>query len=139
MKFLASDLLDASAAEITRLYALRWQVELFFRDVKTYLGFDQYRVSGPQAAENFATLVVLTHQFLHWRGQGAAAPALSTLAHIQALACEVAADNVATIERAALTRHRRKRIRQRFRAHGTPCAHGSRTPKNPFRAQTKAS
>ena len=138
VKFLVSDLLDATAAKIVRLYAQRWDVEVFFREVKMYLGLDQYRASGEAAPENFAMLVTLAYQFLHWRG-GISGRAQTTLACIKGLTHEVAADNIAAIERAAITRHARKKIRERFHLHGAPKAHASRNRKKAVRNLTKAS
>jgi hypothetical protein len=130
VKFLASDLVDASAAELVRLYALRWQIEVFFREAKMYLGLDQYRVTGDAAPENFALLVALAYQFLHWRIEGTGR-LVGTLTQLKAFADEVAADNVAAIERGALTRHGRKKLHERLRRHRRPCAHGSRSARNP--------
>lgn len=125
MKYLVSDLMDTAVAEIVRLYALRWQIELFFRDAKVYLGLEDYRLSGPHAPENFAMRVVLTYQFLHWSGT-AVGPPTGTLARVQALGDEVATDNVAAIVRAYLTRHGPKRLLDLL--HRPRCAHGSRSP-----------
>jgi hypothetical protein len=138
VKFLVSDLLDATAAEIVRLYALRWQVELFFREAKMYLGLDQYRTSGEHAPENFAMLVTLAYQFLHWR-EAASGGSMTTLARIRELADEIAADNILTIERAAITRHRRKKIRAHFHLDHQQKAHESRQAKKPSRGRRAAS
>jgi hypothetical protein len=138
VKFLVSDLLDATATEIVRLYALRWQVELFFREVKMYLGLDQYRASGEVAPENFAMLVTLAYQFLHWR-EAAAGGSMTTLARIQELGDEIAADNIATIERGAITRHRRKKIRAHFHLDPRQKARKSRGPTKPLRRGRSAS
>jgi hypothetical protein len=138
VKFLVSDLLDATAAEIVRLYALRWQVELFFREAKMYLGLDQYRTSGESAPENFAMLVTLAYQFLHWR-EGASKGAMTTLARIQQLTDEIATDNIATIERGAITRHGRKKIRARFHLHHRGGARKPRQAKKPLRRCRAAS
>lgn len=138
VKFLVSDLLDATAADIVRLYALRWQVELFFREVKMYLGLDQYRTSGENAPENFAMLVTLAYQFLHWR-EAASDGAMTTLARIQQLADEIAADNIATIERGAITRHGRKKIRAHFHLDRKQKARKSRRSRRSIRRHRVAS
>ena len=130
VKFLVSDLLEASAGELVRLYALRWQVEVFFREAKMYLGLDQYRVTGDAAPENFALLVALAYQFLHWRTDGTGR-LVGTLTQLKAFAAEVAADNVAAIERGALTRHGRKKLHEHLRRHRRPSAQKSRSAKNP--------
>jgi len=138
VKFLVSDLLEASAAQIVRLYALRWQVELFFREVKMYLGLDQYRLSAEDAPENFAMLVTLAYQFLHWHGKHTE-HAETTLARIKELAYALAADNIAVIERAAITRHKRKKIREHFHLENDAKAHVSRNGENASRKLRRAS
>ena len=129
VKFLVSDLVNAPASELVRLYALRWQVEVFFREAKTYLGLDQYRVTGDAAPENFALLVTLAYQFLHWHDQGTGR-LVGTLMQLKAFAAEVATDNVAAIERGALTRHGRKKLHEHLQRHRRPCAHTSRSAKD---------
>jgi len=109
LKFLVSDLHNARTTEIVRLYARRWDIELFFRDAKLYLGLDDYRVSGEWAPSNIAMVVVLAYQFLHWHGTGSGTPS-STLTRIRAFGDEVDADNVAAIVRAFVTRHGPSRI-----------------------------
>jgi hypothetical protein len=133
VKFLVSDLLDATAAQIVRLYGLRWQIELFFRDVKSYLGLSTFRVTAGSAPCNVAMLVTLGHQFLHWRGDGVERPR-STLACLRELSAEVTADDLAVLERAFETRHRRKKIREHFRPPRRPKAHAS---KRPHRGETR--
>jgi hypothetical protein len=113
VKFLASDLLEATRVEIASLYALRWQIELFFREAKMYLGLDQYRIGGDHGPENFAMLVTLAYQFLHWHGRDRA-QRQTTLTRTREFAHSVAADNIIVIERAAITRHRRKKLREHY-------------------------
>lgn len=127
-KFLVSDLQDAPASELVRLYAHRWQIEVYFREAKSYLGFDQYRVTGEYGPGNFALLVTLAYQFLHWHG---AEPerAQTTLARLRALTADVAADNYEVLERAIATRHRRKKFRERFHPQAPSSAHDSHKAK----------
>jgi hypothetical protein len=138
VKFLVSDLLEATAAEIARLYAQRWQIEVFFREAKMYLGLDQYRLSGKWAPESFALVVTLAYQFLHWSGD-LAGPPMTTLAHIKELARQIDADNVVTIERGALTRHGRKQIRANFHVQRPSGAHASRNVRTPNRKLRRVS
>jgi hypothetical protein len=138
VKFLVSDLVEAPASELVRLYALRWQIEVFFREAKMYLGLDQYRVTREAAPENFALLVALAYQFLHWRGEGTGR-LVGTLTQLKALAAEVAADNVAAIVRGALTRHGRKKLHEHLQRRRRPCAHASRLPNHPRLRARKAS
>lgn len=130
VKCLASDLLEATVAEIVRLYALRWQVEIYFREAKTYLGLDQYRVRGTHGPLNYLMLVTLAYQFVHWR-EAASARAAPTLSRIRELANEIVRENIAAVERAATTRHNRKAIREHFSpSTNHPKAHASRRSGN---------
>jgi hypothetical protein len=138
VKFLASDLLDATAVQIASLYAVRWQIELFFREAKMYLGLDQYRVGGEHGPENFAMLVTLAYQFLHWHGQGLG-PRRTTLTCIKDLMHAIAADNILTIERAALTRHKRKQIREHYGIRTRKSARISRGPEKALMKRRLAS
>jgi len=122
LKFLVSDLQDAKTVEIVRLYARRWDIELFFRDAKLYLGLDDYRLTGQWAPPNIAMFVVLTYQFLHWQGTTCGPPS-STLTRIRAFGDQVDADNVAAVVRAFVTRHGPSRILSLLRE--VRCAHAS--------------
>jgi hypothetical protein len=67
VKLLMTNNLDLSLREIIELYSLRWQIELFFKELKSTLGFDQYRFQSFQAVEAwvnlaFATVLFLEHQ-----------------------------------------------------------------------------
>jgi hypothetical protein len=42
-KILVTNDRNLSAAQVVELYDLRWQIELFFKELKSTLGFDQYR------------------------------------------------------------------------------------------------
>jgi hypothetical protein len=53
--YIVTTLLDAEqypAEKIADLYMQRWQVELFFRDIKTTIGMDQLRCKTPEAIMN---------------------------------------------------------------------------------------
>ena len=53
--YIVTTLLDPKkypAQEIADLYLRRWQVELFFRDIKTTMGMDQLRCKTPEAIAN---------------------------------------------------------------------------------------
>ena len=46
------------------LYALRWQIELFFKELKSTLGFSRYSFEKFQAVEGWAELALTTVLFL---------------------------------------------------------------------------
>jgi hypothetical protein len=54
------------AAEIVELYDLRWQIELFFKELKSTLGMHHYRFRKFEAAENWVRLCFLTFLYLEW-------------------------------------------------------------------------
>jgi glucan phosphorylase len=54
-----------SAAQIVELYDLRWQIELFFKELKSTLGFDQYRFQKFEKVERWIDLCLIT--VLFWR------------------------------------------------------------------------
>ena len=55
-----------SAREIVDVYSLRWQVELFFKELKSSLGFAQYRFKRFEAVEAWASLAISTFLYLEW-------------------------------------------------------------------------
>jgi len=54
------------AAEVVELYDLRWQIELFFKELKSTLGFDQYRFRQFERVESWLELVLVTFLYLEW-------------------------------------------------------------------------
>lgn len=54
------------ASEVVELYALRWQIELFFKELKSTLGFDQYRFRRFEAVEGWVELALVTFVYLEW-------------------------------------------------------------------------
>jgi hypothetical protein len=57
---------DLTAAEVVELYDLRWQIELFFKELKGTLGFDQYRFRRFDKVEAWLELVLVTFLYLEW-------------------------------------------------------------------------
>jgi hypothetical protein len=73
-KVLMSDARQASAEDLLRWYALRWQVELFFKEMKSQLGMSQYQVRDFQRVVGWVNLCVLSFCYLeHSRRQWLAA------------------------------------------------------------------
>ena len=54
------------AAVVVELYDLRWQIELFFKELKSTLGFDQYRFRQFERVESWLELTLLTFLYLEW-------------------------------------------------------------------------
>ena len=64
-----SDCLEWSAAKIIATYLLRWPVETFYQDGKSYLGLNEYRMRSAEAGAPWAKthwcLVFVAYSFLH--------------------------------------------------------------------------
>ncbi len=66
VKILMTNDLRLRPAELVELYTLRWQIELFFKELKSTLGMDQYRFRKFTAVEGWMDLAVLTMLYLEW-------------------------------------------------------------------------
>jgi hypothetical protein len=65
-KVLMTDAVDLGAAGVVALYALRWQVELFFKELKSTLGLDRYRFREFVKVENWVQACLVTFVYLEW-------------------------------------------------------------------------
>lgn len=65
-KVLMTNDLSLTAAEIVELYDLRWQIELLFKDLKSTLGFHQYRFRTFEKVERWVELCLMTFMYLEW-------------------------------------------------------------------------
>jgi hypothetical protein len=64
-KLMTNDL-GLSVAMIVELYDLRWQIELFFKELKSTLGFHQYRFRKFNKVERWVELCLATFLYLEW-------------------------------------------------------------------------
>lgn len=55
-----------SIERIVEYYELRWQIELFFRELKSVIGFDRFRGNDFEAFARFVSLVLLSFLYLEW-------------------------------------------------------------------------
>lgn len=65
-KILMTNDLQCSAAEIVERYDLRWQIELFFKELKSTLGLHQYRFRRFAQVESWVAICLLTFLYLEW-------------------------------------------------------------------------
>jgi hypothetical protein len=65
-KILMTNDLSLSAKQIVELYGLRWQIELFFKELKSTLGFHQYRFRKFEHVEGWDELIQVTYMYLEW-------------------------------------------------------------------------
>lgn len=52
--------------DVIELYSLRWQIELFFKELKSNLGFAQYRFRRFEAVEGWAKGALTAFLYLEW-------------------------------------------------------------------------
>lgn len=77
-KILLTNITSRSLQDILELYTLRWQIELFFKELKSSLGFDQYQFSDFDCVEGWLTMALTTFLFLErMRGEQLAREDLS--------------------------------------------------------------
>jgi hypothetical protein len=67
VKLLMTNAMNLSVSELVELYSLRWQIELFFKELKSTLGFHQYRFKKFQAVEAWVNIAITTVIYLEWR------------------------------------------------------------------------
>jgi hypothetical protein len=79
VKILMTNATDRSLREIIELYSLRWQIELFFKELKSTLGFAQYSFQRFTAVQAWVEIAIATVLFLETlRAQRMADRRLST-------------------------------------------------------------
>lgn len=66
VKILMTNDLRISVRDVIELYSVRWQVELFFKELKSTLGFHQYRFQDFAAVEGWVELALTTVLYLEW-------------------------------------------------------------------------
>jgi hypothetical protein len=55
-----------SVRDVIELYSLRWQIELFFKELKSSLGFHQYQFQKFEPVEGWTELALATFMYLEW-------------------------------------------------------------------------
>src|SRR5437773_5311404 len=58
--------LSLTGRQIVELYALRWQIELYFKELKSTLGFNQYRFRTFERVDGWVELVMVTVLYVEW-------------------------------------------------------------------------
>jgi hypothetical protein len=65
-KILLSNLLDWDATRVVSAYAVRWQIEVFFREMKSDLGLSNYRVRDFREVEGWVQACCIAFCYLEW-------------------------------------------------------------------------
>ena len=66
VKILMTNAKSLGMREVLDLYSLRWQIELFFKELKSTLGFAQYSFINFQAVETWMQLTITTVLYLEY-------------------------------------------------------------------------
>jgi hypothetical protein len=66
VKVLMTNDLRLKVRDVIELYSLRWQIELMFKELKSTLGFHQYRLRAFAAVEGWVELAVTAFLYLEW-------------------------------------------------------------------------
>lgn len=66
VKILLCNDLSLTAERIVALYALRWQIEMFFKELKSVLGVHHYRFRKFDQVEAWVEACLMTYVYLEW-------------------------------------------------------------------------
>lgn len=66
-KILMTNDTGLTAAEVVNLYDLRWQIELFFKELKSTLGFARHRFRKFTKVEGWTQVCLIAFVYLEWR------------------------------------------------------------------------
>jgi Transposase DDE domain len=67
VKVLMTNATDLSVSEVIEMYSLRWQIELFFKEMKSTLGFSQYSFKRFEAVKAWVEIATTTILFLEYQ------------------------------------------------------------------------
>ena len=65
-KVLMTNAVSATAAQVVAWYDLRWQIELFFKELKSTLGMHRYRFRPFRKVENWVQACLVAFVYLEW-------------------------------------------------------------------------
>ncbi len=65
-KILLTNLLDWQAAQVVAAYAVRWQIEQFFKEMKSELGLSSYRLRNFEEVEGWVQACSIAFVYLEW-------------------------------------------------------------------------
>jgi IS4 transposase len=66
MRYILTDKLDINTAEILRIYSYRWQIELYFKELKSYLGLGNYQMLSFKAIVRHVDCVIMAFMYLEY-------------------------------------------------------------------------
>ena len=66
IKILMTNDSQLSIRDVVELYSVRWQIELFFKELKSTLGFHQYQFQKFEPVEGWVEMVLMSFLYLEW-------------------------------------------------------------------------
>jgi hypothetical protein len=63
-RFIITDLPDTAAQDILKKYLCRWDIEVFFRDIKQFLNFEKAQVRSVQKLNGYLSMVLISSVFV---------------------------------------------------------------------------
>lgn len=64
LRYIVTDIESLTTKEILSIYSTRWQIELFFKELKSYLGFGHYQLLRFPAIMRYVDIVVMSFMYL---------------------------------------------------------------------------
>jgi len=64
MRYIVTDMLSLSTCQILTIYSYRWQIELFFKELKSYLGLGNYQMLPFRAVVRHVDCVIMAFMYL---------------------------------------------------------------------------
>ena len=64
MRYIVTDMLYLSTCSIITIYSYRWQIELFFKELKSYLGLGNYQMLSFRAIIRHVDCVIMAFMYL---------------------------------------------------------------------------
>ena len=64
MRYILTDMLDMNTCDILTVYSYRWQIELYFKELKSYLGLGHYQMLSFRAIVRHVDCVIMAFMYL---------------------------------------------------------------------------
>jgi SRSO17 transposase len=64
MRYILTDMLHINTCEILTIYSYRWQIELYFKELKSYLGLGHYQMLSFRAIVRHVDCVIMAFMYL---------------------------------------------------------------------------
>jgi hypothetical protein len=64
MRYILTDMLDMNTCDILTIYSYRWQIELYFKELKSYLGLGHYQMLSFRAIVRHLDCVIMAFMYL---------------------------------------------------------------------------